>query len=40
MLEADPSVAALCEDPRGGSWWEVEDVVASLVVHKKRQYLV
>ena len=40
VLEADPSVAALCEDPRGGSWWEVEDVVASRIVHKKRQYLV
>ena len=24
----DPDVAALCQDPRGGTWWEVDDVVA------------
>jgi hypothetical protein len=41
----DPDVAALCQDPRGGTWWEVEDVVATRVTRRGRgrrrtQYLV
>lgn len=36
----DPSVEALCQDPRGGSWWEVEDVAATRVRLGKRWYLV
>ena len=42
---SDPDVAALCQDPRGGTWWEVEDVVATRVTRRGRgrrrtQYLV
>ena len=33
-------MTALCHDPRGGTWWEVEDVVACKVTRKKTQYLV
>ena len=29
ILAADPTTEALCQDPRGGTWWEVEDVVAT-----------
>ena len=29
ILAADPATEALCQDPRGGTWWEVEDVVAT-----------
>ena len=40
----DPGVAALCQDPRGGTWWEVDDVVATRVNrkgrHRRTQYLV
>ena len=41
----DPDVAALCQDPRGGTWWEVDDVVAARVTRRRRgrprtEYLV
>ena len=29
-----------CHDPRGGTWWEVEDVVACKKVKGKTRYLV
>ena len=29
ILAADPATEALCQDPRGGTWWEVEDVVTT-----------
>jgi transposase InsO family protein len=38
--EEDAQPEALILDPRGGTWWEVEDVVAHRRTHGQRRFLV
>ena len=40
MFASDEVSQALATDPRGGTWWEVEDVVAHVGYKGLRRYLV
>ena len=40
VFASDEVAQALATDPRGGTWWEVEDVVAHVGSKGRRRYLV
>lgn len=40
VLASEDVAQALASDPRGGTWWEVEDVVAHVGTGSRRRYLV